>query len=521
MLRLLSVSTLALSLAMIAPAHAEGWFRLNIAPIVFARSGEDGGPPGGGVNDNIAINVAEKIDQRVYGHLSASVAVSGIDASYAVSVAGLPAGSTWNADGQVYGAGTITWPSAIQGTYHPTVEVRDVGGALVASAEIELVVHPALTAAVTHTTSEVAVGEELVIEPTVSNVLPGGSVRWSLSPTADWLGLNDQTGAITVDTSEANSLVGLRLTAIDQSDFDDATTSDFAVTVKSASCEPWTARAVPDANTWTAVGYGNGKFVALSNDGTRRLMTSPDGVTWTPRALPSTLQSGWSSVAYGNGMFVAVASSVTTGFAMMRSVDGENWVHMSPPIASAWKSVTFGGGRFVAVGNDKALTSTDGVIWSSSTIGSINTNAVTYGNGRFVVVGAGGNQRTAYSLNGSQWTMVGTPKQASWGAVAYGNGLFVAASYDGQSLNDALVSSNGASWSVTTAPMGSWRSIAFGNDRFVALSTGKAITSADGANWEELSAEAGWWSALAFGDGTFVAVGQSGATRAMTSACGS
>ena len=27
--------------------------------------------------------------------------------------------------------------------------------------------------------------------------------------------------------------------------------------------------------------YGNGLFVAIANDGTNRVMTAPDGVTWT------------------------------------------------------------------------------------------------------------------------------------------------------------------------------------------------------------------------------------------------
>ena len=42
----------------------------------------------------------------------------------------------------------------------------------------------------------------------------------------------------------------------------------------------WTPRAPEaEANQWRNVTYGNGLFVAVSSDGTNRVMTSPDGVT--------------------------------------------------------------------------------------------------------------------------------------------------------------------------------------------------------------------------------------------------
>jgi hypothetical protein len=46
-------------------------------------------------------------------------------------------------------------------------------------------------------------------------------------------------------------------------------------------------------------------FVAVAGGGTNRVMTSPDGVTWTARAAAEA--NSWFSVAYGNGVFVAVA----------------------------------------------------------------------------------------------------------------------------------------------------------------------------------------------------------------------
>jgi len=59
-------------------------------------------------------------------------------------------------------------------------------------------------------------------------------------------------------------------------------------------------------NEWISVTYGNGLFVAVSSSGTSdRVMTSPDGITWTSRA--SATDNDWHSVTYGNGLFAAVS----------------------------------------------------------------------------------------------------------------------------------------------------------------------------------------------------------------------
>ena len=79
----------------------------------------------------------------------------------------------------------------------------------------------------------------------------------------------------------------------------------------------WTSRTSAANNSWYAVTYGNGLFVAVSYTGTgNRVMTSPDGITWTSRT--SAADNGWASVAYGDGLFVAV-SITGTGNRVMTS----------------------------------------------------------------------------------------------------------------------------------------------------------------------------------------------------------
>ena len=71
----------------------------------------------------------------------------------------------------------------------------------------------------------------------------------------------------------------------------------------------WTARSAAEANGWYSVTYGNGLFVAVSQDGTNRIMTSTDGITWTAKSAPEA--NTWMSVTYGNSTFVAVSADGT------------------------------------------------------------------------------------------------------------------------------------------------------------------------------------------------------------------
>ena len=69
----------------------------------------------------------------------------------------------------------------------------------------------------------------------------------------------------------------------------------------------------------SGVSYGAGLFVADVVGASGNVYTSPDGITWTARAMPSS--AVW-RVAFGNGAFVACVPSATT---TAKSADGITW----------------------------------------------------------------------------------------------------------------------------------------------------------------------------------------------------
>ena len=65
--------------------------------------------------------------------------------------------------------------------------------------------------------------------------------------------------------------------------------------------------------------FGNNTFVAVGADGI--ILTSPDGIVWTPRNLLG-YPNYFFAVTYGNGKFVAVG----TGGTVLTSSTGQIWI---------------------------------------------------------------------------------------------------------------------------------------------------------------------------------------------------
>jgi hypothetical protein len=307
----------------------------------------------------------------------------------------------------------------------------------------------------------------------------------------------------------------------------------------------WTSRSSAVDNDWRSVIYGNGQFVAISNNGSgSQVMKSSSGIT-QPRVLgkndgvvwatsTSAVDNAWSSVTYGNGLFVAVANS-GTGNRVMTSPDGITWTSRTSAVDNGWVSITYGNGLFVAVSwtgtGNRVMTSPDGITWTSRTSAVDNQwRSVTYGNGLFVVVAnTGTDDRVMTSPDGITWTSRTSASTVgnSWRSVTYGNGLFVAVASNTFEYDTVMTSPDGITWtSRTSAADNGWQSITYGNGLFVAVAgsgTGnRVMTSPDGINWtSRTSAADNQWMSVTYGNSLFVAVAYNGTgNRVMTSATG-
>jgi hypothetical protein len=287
----------------------------------------------------------------------------------------------------------------------------------------------------------------------------------------------------------------------------------------------WTTRSAR-SGAWRSVTYGNGLFVAVSSTGSgNRVMTSPDGITWTTRT--SVADNWWSSVTYGNGLFVAVACGVnssfcnsTAGTRVMTSPDGITWTARTAAADNEWRSVTYGNGLFVAVSdawsgniNNRVMTSPDGITWTARTAAADDYwQSVTYGNGLFVAVSESGTgNRVMTSPDGTTWTSRTSASSNQWRSVTYGNGLFVAVSSSGTG-NRVMTSPDGITWATSTTPAdNNWNSVTYGNGLFVAVSSSgtgnRVMTSPDGITWTIRTGGADQqWYGVTYGNGLFVAV---------------
>ena len=148
----------------------------------------------------------------------------------------------------------------------------------------------------------------------------------------------------------------------------------------------WTARTAAEANAWQSVCWSPELrlFVAVASSGTNRVMTSSDGITWTARMAAEA--NAWYSVCWSPelGLFVAVAHSGTSR--VMTSSDGITWTARTASSAAAWQSVCWSPEHtmFMAIGKSpvtagvSAMFSNDGITWTTRSVVVDQPGVVTY-----------------------------------------------------------------------------------------------------------------------------------------------
>jgi len=129
-------------------------------------------------------------------------------------------------------------------------------------------------------------------------------------------------------------------------------------------------------------------LVAVSQNGTNRVATSSDGITWT--TLPVS-ENVWNDIERSPtlGLFVAVADS-GTGNRVMTSSDGCNWTDRSITDRS-WETIRWSGdlGIFLAVAKDGYIATSSGwITWNESELtGDLRGCCWSSELGAFVIVG--------------------------------------------------------------------------------------------------------------------------------------
>ena len=121
-------------------------------------------------------------------------------------------------------------------------------------------------------------------------------------------------------------------------------------------------------------------FVAVASGGTNRVMTSPDGITWTSR----TSTSACFSVCWSPELSIFVASG--TSGTISYSPDGINWTAKSISGSNSWYSVCWSPelSIFVAVANsgtNRVITSNIGMPNSKSVVKALPTQMTVLPNG--------------------------------------------------------------------------------------------------------------------------------------------
>lgn len=258
--------------------------------------------------------------------------------------------------------------------------------------------------------------------------------------------------------------------------------------------------AIIGSNTWNAIAYGNGKYVAVGTDG--YITMSTDGANWTtPKQVIIPRGNYWNAITYGNGKFVTCGYSTYMGNGYIStSINGITWTEPQQLARQIWNGITYSNGKFVVVGSGGRIsTSVNGTSWTTPNWFDSGHNmiAVTYGNGKFVVVGNSGVIGT--SVDGISWTKSDSVSGIDVTYdIAYGNGKFVAVGYTG-SYGYITTSNDGKTWTTPIKypnnPLSSWpikwTSVIYSNNIFAAIgyaayNTGSFImTSYDGITWTD------------------------------------
>lgn len=267
---------------------------------------------------------------------------------------------------------------------------------------------------------------------------------------------------------------------------------------------PWTAGNFGTGESYNAVAYGDGKFIAVGDSGD--VAVSTDGFTWTSSTIAN---RNLSAIAYGNNMFVCCGE----GYAYTSS-DGTTWSSEIYLGTSNVTGICYSGDKWVCVTDTQTTYySSDASTWTTGSVGTSDTlHGVSYGNGYYIATGggAGGTIYTSTTGTGTRWARYvpssyqGTNNMMS---SAYGNGVWVCVA----ETSHVYTSSNATNWTgrPITGHSENLYFIVFQDGFFYAVGgSGVLLCSTDGTSWTYLnSGTSNTLKCIAFSDSIGVAVG--------------
>lgn len=297
----------------------------------------------------------------------------------------------------------------------------------------------------------------------------------------------------------------------------------------------WTVRTAANAFQWISVCYSPelNLYVAIASSGAgNRVMTSPDGINWTPHASADNT-AAWNSVCWSPqlGLFVAVATTGTNR--AMYSANGTAWtIHATADDTTGWNSVCWSPELeiFVAVGDaagsNQIQSSVDGISWTARTTAESNFwTGVVYAKALhlFVAVANNGTHRVQTSPNGTTWTAQTAAAANTWQGISWSEPLKTLVAVAGSGTNRVMYSTNGVIWmAAPAASADTWEAVAWSDQMsiFVAVSdSGAIMSSPNGAVWTaRTSPEANQWNGVVWSPdlAQWVVVGGSGTHRVLT-----
>ena len=247
-----------------------------------------------------------------------------------------------------------------------------------------------------------------------------------------------------------------------------------------------TLYATPNQPSASSITFGKGLFVATRGGDTYRIRTSPDGINWTNRDLPSTVDGGFEDVVFTGGRFIASGFSST-----VVSTDGISWFDVSYGAATGEShSAVFGNDRWL-LGARAPLIMDESL--ETVLIGDISNHEFTrvyYLDGSFWAL-----SETTFltgslwrSLDGQDWVPVKTFSFEPRSLAIIGSRVLVADRFYGE----IAVSDNLSDWTVVDRGSFVFQRdlLTFQNIVFSSQKNG-LFRSTDGLTWDRVSAVPG------------------------------